>query len=130
MEQVSGLEDFESLGVKMSLPSEATAAEFYIISGEIAEVQFIVNDSSFVYRGSQVVKEGLDGVYEEFGDAETITESGITGGYQIVVDVAPSGTLRAIWTRSSGEVAYSLTATGSIPRANFSEIAGQLAKAS
>ncbi|MDR2107888.1 MAG: hypothetical protein LBP28_00285 [Coriobacteriales bacterium] len=126
--RVSGLDDFKALNLRMSVPTEAADVSFYIIGEEIAEVDFLVNDTSFIYRGSAVAQSNLSGVYEEFSSPQTqsVTRDGVQA--TLTVEIATSGILRATWTWPEGN--YSLIGTGSIPQQNFTDIAVQLAQAS
>jgi hypothetical protein len=125
LREVFSLADLNALGMKMSLPVEATQPSYYLIGDAVAEVDFIVNDTRFTYRGSPSETD-IAGVYEDFSDAQTTSAARDGVQTTLTIDVAPSGTLRATWSWPEGS--YALTATGSVPRQSFTDIALQLAQ--
>ena len=68
---------FEPLGIHMVLPAQAEDPAFFILNGEVAEIQFTADGVSYSFRASNTA-EDFAGIFERFTDhvLETSYESG------------------------------------------------------
>ena len=68
---------FEPLGVHMVLPAQAEDPAFFILNGEVAEIQFTADGVSYSFRAYNTA-EDFAGIFERFTDhvLETSYESG------------------------------------------------------
>ncbi len=61
---------FETLGVSIDAPEDASEAGYSIIGGALAQVKFTLDGSEYTYR-AQKTDEDISGVYETFEDGQT-----------------------------------------------------------
>lgn len=70
--EVTGSADFAPLGFTISAPADAEDAVFSIISGTVAQIQFVYADREYTYRAANT-SDDISGVYEPFDpDTESI----------------------------------------------------------
>ncbi|MDO4330774.1 MAG: hypothetical protein Q4C66_15760 [Lachnospiraceae bacterium] len=96
-EEVDEPEALKKIGVSMEVPEEAENVTCGIISGEVAEISFQLEETPYTYRGA-VKAEDFAGIFEEFEpDAVALSDCG--ADEDLIVRTTVSGGRLANWTR-------------------------------
>ena len=128
MKEADSVLDFESIGVHMVLPKEAAAPSYYIINGEVADVEFTCDQVQYTYRASDTARD-FAGIFERFKDG-IITETAGSGEEktQILVRTTESGGHLASW--EWGSTKYTLYTSGQAEDTQVAALAVTLAELS
>lgn len=101
IQDVSGPEDFVSLGIEMDVPEDATDISYYILDGEIARIDFALNGHRYTYSVSRV-----DGDFS--GVNGTVTSSiSVDAEHSAVLELYDSEIWNACW--KNGDLTFYLT---------------------
>lgn len=120
--EVEGIQAFARVGADIDVPAGAENAKYYIISDEIAEIQFSQNGVQYSYRASQVV-EDVAGVQGEMQEVEDVQAA---AGSQVIPIQKAGGSYLAVW--KWGQVAYSLATDDPVDVGMMRSLAEELAR--
>lgn len=93
IQDVSGAQDFETLGFTIDAPNGAEHISYCILDGEIAQVSFSLEGYQYTYRAAM-----LDGDFSGT-NGEAIGSISLDAKYDAVLDRLPLGVWRAHWNR-------------------------------
>lgn len=97
---------FEKLGIMIDAPDNATDVIYSIISNEIAQITFKLNNKGYSYRAAKT-NDDISGVYGTFDEPVKVMASANGEAIEITVKSLKEGSgVLAIW--KSGSVQYSL----------------------
>lgn len=120
--EVEGIQAFARVGADIDVPAGAENAKYYIISDEIAEIQFNQNGVQYSYRASQVV-EDVAGVQGEIQEVEDVQAA---AGSQVIPIQKAGSSYLAVW--KWGQVAYSLVTDDPVDVGMMRSLAEELAR--
>lgn len=116
IKEVTSVADFEEIGVTGMKPitnKDVDEVNYYIVNGQIAEIQFFTGDNKYVYRGSRDLGAGaITGIYSAPITALSTTIDGISFNY-----ASYNEGLCAIWIKDM--ITYSLFAEGITEDGNY-----------
>lgn len=96
-EEVDEPEALKEIGVSMEVPEEAENVTCGIISGEVAEISFQLDETPYTYRGA-VKAEDFAGIFEEF-EPDVVSLSDCGADEDLIIRTTVSGGRLANWTR-------------------------------
>ncbi|HWQ59288.1 MAG TPA: hypothetical protein VN540_09745 [Clostridia bacterium] len=105
MEPVSGAAAFEDIGITMDAPEGAEDISYFIISNELAQVNFTLSGFEYTYRASKTQTD-ISGVYDTFAEAFSVDCDADGAVLTVTAQNASSGGRLATW--SANGVNYSL----------------------
>lgn len=121
-EEAEGPEELKKAGVSMEAPENAEDAGYWIISGEVAEISFKLDDHAYSYRGA-VNAEDFAGIFEEFEpDATAVSDCG--ADEDLVIKTTVSGGRLASWAKRGAK--YTLYTPDSVEDQELIELCIQL----
>lgn len=128
MEEVEDPQDFEKIGVHMIAPPDGTEFKYFIINGEVAEMQFTMDEAVYIWRASDTA-EDFAGIFERFKE-EIITEEYTDGTYSVQIEIksTDSGSRLASW--AWGSTKYTLYTPNKVTDAAIKDMAFKLAELS
>lgn len=123
---LSPMEEYKLLGVPMSAPDEAEKADYSAQNGTTAQITFVFDGFSLIYRGGKVLTF-TSGVYEkalstEYTETESDDENVMI---RLSVTTTESGNFLIEW--SAGDYGYSLYSPDKIPEEEILSMAKSLA---
>ena len=126
MKEADSVLDFEAIGVHMVLPKEAESPSYYIINGEVADVQFTFDGTEYTYRASDTAQD-FAGIFERFKEG-VLTETAGSNGQETEVQVktTESGGRLASW--EWGSTKYTLYTASQVEDGEISSLAVTLAE--
>lgn len=100
-EEVDGPEGLKEAGLSMEAPEGAEDAAYYIISQEIGEITFTLEDAPYSYRGA-VHAQDFAGIFEEFEeDVSALSDCG--ADEDLIVKTTVSGGRLANWSKNGAK---------------------------
>lgn len=113
MQEVPDTLSFEELGIHMIVPGEAKDVQYFIISGEVADVRFTLDGVDYTWRASNTA-EDFAGIFERFKEGEEIDTSYDADGEsaKITIKTTESGGRLAAW--AWGDTNYTLYTAASV----------------
>ncbi|MCC8024631.1 MAG: hypothetical protein LIP16_04915 [Clostridium sp.] len=128
MAEVEDPQAFEAIGVHMIAPANGKDIKYFIISGQVAEMQFTLDGTAYSWRASDTA-EDFAGIFERFKE-EVITEEYEDGSHraQIEIKTTESGGRLASW--AWGSTKYTLYTSGEVTDAAIKATALKLAELS
>ena len=122
--QVENLEGLSALGVPLGEPEGAEDLTCYILGETTAELRFVYEDASFLFRGAAgSVESGEEEDWQE--EAEPILLEYEGGDLELTVRQAENGAREAAW--QSGDFAYCLYTAGPVEEEDWQEICAEAA---
>ncbi len=108
IKQVEGLDAFGSMPVSLGVPEGAENVEYYLIDGDVAEVNFVLGGNHYSFRGGPGEVD-VSGIYEELS-AEALTAAG--SDLTAEIRATAGGGRLATW--SDGTASYSLYTSAAV----------------
>lgn len=123
IQEVDGPGDFASIGISIEAPTDSLEAEYFLIDGNLASVEFVWKEHAYTYRASEQ-SGNFSGLYgQEISDEQIDSEH---DGILTELSDGESTYFRVIWT--DGKVNYSLSNMDSAAKEEVKELALSLMK--
>ncbi|GEM_PF-2550482 len=123
IQEVDGPGDFASIGISIEAPTDSLEAEYFLIDGNLASVEFVWKEHAYTYRASEQSGD-FSGLYgQEISDEQIDSEH---DGILTELSDGESTYFRVIWT--DGKVNYSLSNMDSAAKEEVKELALSLMK--
>ncbi len=123
IQEVDGPEDFASIGINIEAPADSLEAEYFLIDGNLASVEFVWKEHAYTYRASAQSGD-FSGLYgQEISDEQIDSEH---DGILTELSDGERTYFRVIWT--DGKVNYSLSNMDSAAKEEVKELALSLMK--
>ncbi len=100
-EDLDGPEGLKEAGLSMEAPEGAEDGKYYLISGEIGEITFTLEEAPYSYRGA-VHAEDFAGIFEEF-EEEVSALSDCGADEDLLVKTTVSGGRLASWSKNGAK---------------------------
>lgn len=99
--ELEGPEGLKEASLSMEMPEGAEDGKYYLISGEIGEITFTLNDIPYSYRGAAHA-EDFAGIFEEF-EEEVSALSDCGADEDLLVKTTVSGGRLASWSKNGAK---------------------------
>lgn len=125
MQEVTDVLAFETLGVHMVAPAKGENVKYFIINGEVADIQFDLDGVSYTWRASNTADD-FAGIFERFkeGAEITITYDAPDASSDAVIRTTESGGRLAQW--KWGDTNYTLHTAAETDDDTITEVTRQL----
>lgn len=118
--QVEGLDAFGNLPVALGAPEGAENVEYYVIDGNVAEVNFVLGGNHYSFRGGPGEAD-VSGIYEELS-AEALTAAG--ADLTAEIRTTAGGGRLATWF--DGTASYSLYTSAAVEDEDIQGLTAEL----
>ncbi len=106
---VESSEAFKSFGISIEAPANSTNIEYYTIDNKTAQINFDLNNHSYIYRATKKPVAKMHGIYDNVISTEQFFIEDV-----IEVNIDTTDTDVTIVTWSNNDVFYSLTSNAII----------------